>query len=122
MILPIRCSSYQARDGLVAPGCAPTGAPEGAKSFEHDLLFQVCRARVEVRVRRRRDAQRHRWRQLEAVQAIREMSVDDARAGDSRSIVSRARWCLPSCSRSPVIWEALLDRMPLTRARFATSV
>ena len=102
---------YQARDGWSHRDALRLAHPK-APSFEHDLLFKyvvkgwdgvsdagVTRSDIGGR--------------LEAVQAIREMSVDDA--ARVIRIYGLTREMVPTeLLTQPVIWDALLAGMPLT--------
>jgi 60 kDa SS-A/Ro ribonucleoprotein len=102
---------YQARDGWSHRDALRLAHPK-APSFEHDLLFKyVVKGWESVS-----DAGATRsdiGGQLEAVQSIREMSVDDA--ARVIRIYRLTREMVPTeLLTQPVIWEALLVGMPLT--------
>jgi len=102
---------YQARDGWSHRDALRLAHPK-APSFEHDLLFKYVvkgwNGVSDAGVTRSDIGGR-----LEAVQAIREMSVDDA--ARVIRIYGLTREMVPTeLLTQPVIWDALLVGMPLT--------
>ncbi|HZY08657.1 MAG TPA: TROVE domain-containing protein, partial [Ilumatobacteraceae bacterium] len=102
---------YQARDGWSHRDALRLAHPK-APSFEHDLLFKYVvkgwSGVADAGVTRSDIGGR-----LEAVQAIREMSVDDA--ARVIRIYGLTREMVPTeLLTQPVIWDALLAGMPLT--------
>ena len=102
---------YQTRDGWSHRDALRLAHPK-APSFEHDLLFKYV-AKGWAGVADANVARSDIGGRLEAVQAIREMSVEDA--ARVIRIYGLTREMVPTeLLTQPVIWDALLAGMPLT--------
>ena len=102
---------YQARDGWSHRDALRLSHPK-APSFEHDLLFRyVTKGWSGIAGAGATRSDIGGW--LEAVHAVREMSAEDA--ARVIRIHGLTREMVPTeLLKQPVIWEALLTRMPLT--------
>ncbi len=102
---------YQSRDGWSHRDALRLAHPK-APSYEHEILFQFA-TRGWNEFANSNAVRTDIGGRLEAVQAIREMSaVDAARA---IRIYKLTREMVPTqLLTQPVVWEALLDSMPLT--------